>query len=129
MAQDVSKQGPHCQALRKDGSPCHGVALPSSTFCFAHSPDHASARAEGAAKGGSHTKRSHRVAQMAPASLKPVTAHLFEALEQLHEGGLDPRIATAMSAVASAIVRCLTAGELEERVRALEDGQQHVNTR
>jgi hypothetical protein len=62
------------------------------------------------------------VAQLAPASLKPVAQHLFEALEGLAEGALDPKIATAMASVASALVRVVTSGELEERLRALEEG-------
>jgi hypothetical protein len=45
---------------------------------------------------------------------------LEEALGQLHAGDLDPKRAQAMAALASAMVRALTAGELEDRVRQLE---------
>ena len=36
-------------------------------------------------------------------------------------GKLDPRAASAMASLAGALVRAMTAGELEERLRALED--------
>ena len=36
-------------------------------------------------------------------------------------GKLDPRAASAMASLAGALVRAITAGELEERLRALED--------
>ena len=39
----------------------------------------------------------------------------------VHRGELDPRAASAMASLAGALVRTITAGELEERLRALED--------
>jgi hypothetical protein len=124
-----SQHAPRCQAARKDGSPCQGAALPGSTFCFAHAPERAAARAAGNARGGSHSKRAHRMARLAPLGLRPVTETLYQVLDELHSGEIPPNVATAMATVASAIVKCLTAGELEERVRRLEEEQPHVNTR
>ena len=43
------------------------------------------------------------------------------ALGEVHRGELDPRAASAMASLAGALVRAMTAGELEERLRALED--------
>ena len=50
-----------------------------------------------------------------------VYERLDGALSDLHDGTLDPRWAHAMAAVASTMVRVLTAGEIEERLRRLED--------
>jgi hypothetical protein len=47
---------------------------------------------------------------------------LETALQQVNDGELDPRIAGAMASLSRAMVAVLTAGELEERVRALEEG-------
>ena len=44
-----------------------------------------------------------------------------DALGEVHRGELDPRAASAMASLAGALVRAMTAGELEERLRALED--------
>ena len=42
------------------------------------------------------------------------------ALGEVHRGELDPR-ESAMASLAGAPVRAMTAGELEERLRVLED--------
>ena len=59
--------------------------------------------------------------KLAPVALRPVFARLRDALGEVHQGELDPRVATAMASLAGAMVRVLTAGQLEERVRALEE--------
>jgi hypothetical protein len=45
---------------------------------------------------------------------------LAQVLDELHRGELDPKVASSMAAVATAFVRVLQAGELEERVKELE---------
>jgi uncharacterized small protein (DUF1192 family) len=45
---------------------------------------------------------------------------LASALREVHSGELEPRQASAMAAVAGALVRVVQVGEMEERVRALE---------
>ena len=72
-------------------------------------------------KGGKGTSRASRAMKLAPAALRPVFCRLSDALVQVHEGELDPRVATAMASLAGAMVRVLTSGELEERVRNLEE--------
>ena len=49
-----------------------------------------------------------------------MVALLEDALGEVHRGELDPRAASAMASLAGALVRAMTAGELEERLRALE---------
>jgi hypothetical protein len=52
--------------------------------------------------------------------LRPVADMLSQALEVVLAGDLDPRQASAMAALAGALVRVVNAGEREERLRALE---------
>jgi hypothetical protein len=66
---------------------------------------------------------------LCPPRLVGVFDLLEEALSEVHDGQLDPRIAQAMSSLASAMVRVLTSGELEERVRRLEEWQPNNNGR
>ena len=48
-------------------------------------------------------------------------ANLLEkALQEVHDGDLDPRQAHAMASLAGALVKVITSGELEERLRKLE---------
>ena len=58
--------------------------------------------------------------KLALVALRPVFERLKDALVEVHQGKLDPRVATAMASLAGAMVRVLTSGELEERVWALE---------
>ena len=66
-------------------------------------------------------KKSVRAAKLLPARLQPMVSLLEDALGEVHRGELDPRAASAMASLAGALVRTITAGELEERLRALED--------
>jgi hypothetical protein len=45
---------------------------------------------------------------------------LLDALDEVHTGDLDPKRASAMAALAGAIVRAYSVGVLEDRVAALE---------
>ena len=56
-----------------------------------------------------------------PRRLRPVFNLLARAMVETYEGQLNPRQANAMSSLAGAMVRTLTAGEMEERLRVLEE--------
>jgi hypothetical protein len=117
-----------CPATRRDGQPCRGIANKSG-FCMAHDPALADKRREAARLGGKGKARVARLGKLVPPRLVAVYDHLEEALSQVHKGELDPRAATAMAALAGAMVRVLTSGELEERVRRLEERQPSNNGR
>ena len=46
-------------------------------------------------------------------------------MQEVHDGELDPRQAQAMASLAGALVRVITSGELEERLRSLEAKASH----
>ncbi len=110
-----------CQGHRKDGSPCRGQALPSGSYCFAHAPELADKRREVRKRGGANSARRARLLTLMPPRLMSVYNRLEEALSQVHDGSLDARQAQAMASLAGVMVRVLTAGEVEERIRRLED--------
>jgi hypothetical protein len=72
-------------------------------------------------KGGHAKSRAERAAKLLPARLQPMVSLLEDALGEVHRGELDLRAASAIASLAGALVRTITAGELEERLRALED--------
>ena len=109
-----------CEATRRDGSPCAGFALPGTSFCFAHDPERQAARAAARRKGGRNSAKVIRLRGLIPPRLLPVYETLEAALQEVHDGKLDPRRAVAMASLARAMVAVLTAGELEERLRRLE---------
>src|SRR5215217_5118776 len=108
-----------CEATRRDGHPCETPVVADSCFCFAHNPDLAAKRTEARRQGGRNKAREIRVQRLVPASLKPTIATLFDALQQVHEGTLEPRQGAAMAALAGAIARLYSVGVLEERIAAL----------
>ncbi len=111
-----------CSATRRDGLPCRGIAYKGG-FCMAHDPALANKRREAARLGGKGKARIARLGKLVPPRLIAVYDHLEEALGQVHKGELSPQQATAMASLAGAMVRVLTSGELEERVRRLEERQ------
>jgi hypothetical protein len=113
-----------CKGVRKDGKLCHGWAVAGSEYCLAHSPDHAQKRMEACALGGSNHAKIVQLKRLCPPRLLLVYSKLEEALAQVHDGTLEPRQASAMAALAQAMVRVLMTGELEQRVRKLERASQ-----
>ena len=106
----------HCVSTRQDGEPCTAQAG-TSGYCIRHAPGAQDARR----KGGHAASRAERAGKLLPARLQPMVSLLEDALGEVHRGELDPRAASAMASLAGALVRAMTAGELEERLRALED--------
>ena len=105
-----------CTSTRRDGAPCTAQAG-TSGYCIGHDPVAQDARR----KGGQATSRAERAAKLLPARLQPMVSLLEDALGEVHRGELAPRAAAAMASLSGALVRAMTAGELEERLRALED--------
>ncbi len=112
-----------CDALRKDGSACKAPALPDDTKCWAHSSSTEERRDAARKSGGANSAKTVRLRGMLPPRLVPVFDALEAALTEVHDGLLDPKQAMAMAAIARAMVSVLTAGEIEQRVRDIEQKQ------
>jgi len=109
-----------CRGIRRDGTRCQARPLPGSVWCFSHDPDRTAQRDAGRRKGGRNRSNQARLRGLVPPRLVAVYDRLEAALEEVHDGTLDPRAAGAMAAISRAMVSVLTAGELEARVRELE---------
>lgn len=96
--------------------------MPDSPFCFAHDPGLRSKRQDAYAAGGRGKSQAARLTRLMPASLKPVLEKLIDGVGEVHTGTLDPRHASAMASLASAIGRLYEVARLEERLEALERG-------
>jgi len=119
--------GATCKASRADGQPCQGKAGETG-YCFAHDPALRAKRTAAYATGGRNKATPRRLDKLMPASLRPVLELLLGALEEVHAGDLDPRQATAMASLASAIGRLYETAQLEERLQKLEEGT-HAHSR
>lgn len=105
----------HCRATRRDGSPCKGRPI-ANGLCFAHS----AATQETRTKGGHARSNAARSMKAMPERLRPVADLLSVSMARTFAGTLKPQQATAIAALASAYVRVVQTGEMEERLRALE---------
>ncbi len=111
-----------CRAARKDGQPCTAPVFdPDATRCFAHDPERQAERAEARRRGGQRKSSLCRMRRLMPEHLRPVFDKLAAALDDVLIGDLDTRRATAAANVARAMVAVLQAGELEERLRRVEE--------
>ncbi len=117
-----------CHATRKDGQPCQAPAV-SEGFCFGHSPALAEKARQARTQGGRNKALAVRLRRLIPPRLAPVFDTLETVLDELHSGKLDPRIGSGMAAIAGAMCRLLAVGELEERVRQLEESSKNRSDR
>lgn len=115
LSSETEAEPKRCPAIKKNGQPCKAKAG-TSGFCIAHDPQ----AKEWRRKGGLASSRSRRAEKLLPARLRPVVDLLDQALREVHSGALDPRVATAMASLAGALIKAVTTGEIEERVRNLE---------
>ena len=113
-----------CAGTRKDGTPCTARVMGRGEYCFAHDPAQAARRDQARRRGGRGRATRARLDRLVPATLRPMIGDLLDALGEVHAGDLDPKQATAMAALAGAIVRAYGVGVLEERVQALEATQE-----
>jgi hypothetical protein len=116
MVADTSR----CLTPRRDGSACRAPAQPGRDCCIFHDGGRQDEIRAARQTGGRNRSTPVRVSKLLPASLKPTLAALFVALDEVHEGTLQPSQATAMAALAGAIARLYAVGSLEERLEKLE---------
>jgi hypothetical protein len=112
---------PQCQGRRRDGRPCTSPLVGADGYCFAHSPTRAAERQAAQQRGGQHRASVVRLRGLCPPKLVQVYEQLEAALGEVHAGTLPPTQAMAMAALARAMVAVLQAGELEERLRRVEE--------
>jgi hypothetical protein len=121
LSKENATERKRCISNRRDGQPCQAPAVTTAGFCFTHAPALATKRNAARQRGGQNSAKIVRLRGLIPPRLRDVYGMLENALEEVHDGKLDYRDASAMASIARAMVSVLTSGELEERVRDLED--------
>lgn len=124
MAMKARDPFPHqakCSGIRVDGERCRSFASPETGFCWFHDPrPEVAMRRTAGRREASKYKRQKRLKALLPPRLVSVYEHLEKALIDAYEGRLPATRAAAMASVATAMVRVLEAGEIEQKVRELE---------
>lgn len=112
-----------CKATTVTGQPCSATPRPGRDWCRWHDPAlQEQRRAERAAGGRARSndaraRRQLRQARMDPAEIEGL---LCDALHKVTAGEMAPGILHALAAGARAIMQVRQAGEIEERLTALE---------
>jgi hypothetical protein len=109
-----------CKSKNANGEPCRGFAGPEG-LCFAHTPALDATHAEARLKGGRNRSNIVRAQKLMPSRLVPVFVMMKGVLADVYNDKMDNKKAQTIALVARALVAIFTAGELEERLRALEE--------
>lgn len=112
-----------CAGLNRQGEPCGMPPLRGGSFCWNHAPEKAEARARARTKGA-HRKHS-RSGVTAPSNLRLRTVEDVTALiEQAGRVALSlpdsSNKARTIASIAGIALKCVEVGELEARLRVLE---------
>jgi hypothetical protein len=112
-----------CSARNKDGRPCSAQAWRDG-LCRWHHPDLEAERNEGRRRGGQNRSNAARARKALAGDIRDlgdVKARLMRALAKVEAGALEPPVAGAMANLARAIATIAQVGEMEERLRSLEE--------
>ena len=112
-----------CLATTKAGCQCAAPAVCGGIYCSLHSdPERA---AQLGRKGGRKNRRVPPATEGLPerplGSVREVTGLLGETINQVRAGRLDSRVANTVGYLATAMLKALQQGEIEERLRAIEE--------
>lgn len=107
-----------CKGTKDSGERCERLVGGDAEFCFAHDPAHAERRKQIAARAGRSTSNLE---------IRAIKATLEQALEDVLEGSLDPRRASAANQLINTSLRAISlereireADEIERRLALLE---------
>jgi len=106
--------------MRAAGGPCGSAVVLASGFCFLHDPTRAADRAAASVKGGRGKARIARAERLVPDAMRPVLRLLMDAMTETHAGDLDPKVATALAALAGAVARIYASAGIEAQLADLE---------
>ena len=116
---------PSCSFRKESGEPCRATPLRDEPFCFWHSPAHAEDAAAARKAGGQRRRREHTIAgvyELEGLEGMPGLQRVWDITltDLLGLENTVPR-ARALIALLDSGAKLLKDGELEERVRALEE--------
>ena len=119
-----------CQALTKSGKPCSAMVV-ADGMCAWHAPSWETKRRQWSAKGGVGKSNRNRARKQLGDVLTPddLQGLLSVALRSTLAGRLEPGRANAVASLARALVTIRESGELEERLKALEEAQGLIERR
>jgi hypothetical protein len=115
----------HCRAKTKAGKPCKASPVEKGLCAFHADPKRAAELGRiGGSKNRLHVSGSEPGPVRPPQTAKEVKNLLAEAMAGIHAGRLEPKIASIMAYVGTALLKAFETTDLEERIEALEQPSQ-----
>jgi hypothetical protein len=117
-----------CRFRKTGGGICLANATASSGLCFFHDPDRAAVRRAAQSAGGLRNKAVSLPTDTPDCDLKNVAdiiALLGTTINEVRRGQIDPRVSNAVGYLASALLKALELGNLEQRLSDLESAVRH----
>ncbi len=108
-----------CKGANMAGAPCDAKPVRPSGWCWFHDPALVAERAAGRRQGGRQRANTAR-AKKAMRGAGDVAPVLWQALNDLAAGRLEPARGQAMASVARALLAAHETTALEDRIAALE---------
>ncbi len=108
-----------CKGANTAGAPCDAKLVRPSGWCYWHDPALEAERTAGRRQGGRQRANTAR-AKKAMKGAGEVTPVLWQALNDLAAGTLEPARGQAMASVARALLAVHETTTLEDRLAALE---------
>jgi hypothetical protein len=122
LEESVSK---HCRAKTKAGKPCKASPSERGLCAFHANPNRAAELGRiGGRKNRLHVPPTESGPVRPPQTAKEVKDLLAEAMAGIHAGRLEPKVASVMAYVGTALLRALETTDLQERIEALERSNQ-----
>jgi hypothetical protein len=115
----------HCRAKTKAGKPCKASPVQRGLCAFHADPKRAAELGRiGGSKNRLQVSRSEPGSVRPPETAKEVKNLLAEAMAGIHAGRLEPKIASVMAYVGTALLKAFETTDLQERIEALEQSNQ-----
>jgi hypothetical protein len=117
----------HCRAKTKAGKLCKASPVERGLCAFHADPKRAAELGRiGGRKNRLHESRSEPEPVRPPQTPKEVKNLLAEAMAGIHAGRLQPKIASVMAYVGTALLKAFETTDLQERIEALERSNQRL---
>jgi hypothetical protein len=112
-----------CKGANSAGAPCSAQPVRPDGYCYWHSPQTATERAEARRRGGHARSNAARARKQLPAgnlSVDELRGVVGVTIAKVLTGDIEPGAANSVANLTRAYVAIIEVGEFEERLVALE---------
>jgi len=117
-----------CSQIKASGKRCKAKRIIGSKYCFWHDPNKKKDQVAARKKGGKNRcfpETAFTLPSNAPAvtieSARDIVKLLSESINQVRLGELNYKLANSMNYMCSTILKALEQGELDERLKCVEE--------